>query len=158
MKARIATSGTISGFTLLEMMVALAIAAVLMAAAVPAANKMYASMQYRGAVADVKSMLETGRYQASTTGDTAVMLIKPKERKLIVGNRSEVLPNSVTVEVVSAAELRPDPDTAAIQFYPDGSSSGGTITLARNTGQAVTLSIGWLLGEVEQISAIKSDR
>ncbi|UTF59831.1 GspH/FimT family pseudopilin [Gilvimarinus sp. DA14] len=158
MNARAANPGITSGFTLLELMVALAIAAVLMAAAVPAANKMYASMQYRGAVAEVKSMLEAGRYQASTTGDTTVMLIKPKERKLTVGSRSEVLPNSITIDVISAAELRPDSDTAAIQFYPDGSSSGGTITLTRNTGQAVTLSIGWLLGEVEQISAIKSDR
>ncbi|WP_339897192.1 GspH/FimT family pseudopilin [uncultured Gilvimarinus sp.] len=153
MNTRLVNPRTVYGFTLLEMMVALAIAAVLMAAAVPAASKMYASMQYRGAVADVKSLLETGRYQASTTGATMVVLIKPKARQVSVGDRVEVLPEHIAIDVRSAAELRPDADTAAIQFYPDGSSSGGAITLTRDTGQTVTLNVGWLLGEVKQLSA-----
>ncbi len=137
---------------------ALAIAAVLMAAAVPAASKMFASMQYRGAIADVKALLETGRYQASTSGATMVVLVKPKTRQVSVGDRVEVLPEHVAIQVSSAAEFRPDRDTAAIQFYPDGSSSGGAITLTRDTGQAITLNVGWLLGEVEQLSATEDNR
>lgn len=142
-----------NGFTLLELMVALAIAAVLMAAAVPAANKMYLSMQYRGAVGDVKAILEAGRYSASTKGETAQLLIKPKLGELRLESRVETLPDNIELSVTSAAELSLDEDTAVIQFYPDNSSSGGTIRLQRDTGQFVELHVGWLLGDIEQRTA-----
>lgn len=139
------------GFTLLEMMVAISIAALLMAVSVPAANKMYQSMAYRSAVGEVKSLLENGRYRAQRYGRPVDVLVRPERREVALDGDSEhVLSDLITLEVVSAAELMRDNETAVIRFYPDGSSSGGRITLLRGEDAGVALEVGWLLGEVTQ--------
>ncbi len=56
------------GFTLVELLVSLAIAAVLLAVSVPSAGRFYQSMQYRSAVRDVVSALNGARYAAVNSG------------------------------------------------------------------------------------------
>ncbi|HEY7885235.1 MAG TPA: prepilin-type N-terminal cleavage/methylation domain-containing protein [Cellvibrionaceae bacterium] len=138
------------GFTLLEMMVAITVAGLLMAVSVPAANKMYQSMAYRSAVGEVKSLLENGRYRAQVYGQPMDILVRPETRELALGDKVHTLPALISLDVVSAAELMRDNKTAVIRFYPDGSSSGGRITLLRGEGSGVALEVGWLLGEVIQ--------
>ena len=52
----------LSGFTLVELMVAMVVAALLMVAAAPASMRFYESIQYRQAVRDVISLLGSARY------------------------------------------------------------------------------------------------
>lgn len=139
------------GFTLLEIMVAITVAALLMAVSVPSANRLYQAMSYRGAVGDVKNLLENARFQAQLRGAPEDVWVRPHSRELGLGDaRATTLSEQVEVEVVSAAELRRDEDTAVIRFYPDGSSTGGRITLRRGETGGVALEVGWLLGEVTQ--------
>lgn len=141
------------GFTLLELMIVLTIAGLLVAVSVPSAAKLYQSMVYRGAVGDARALLETARYQALITGHSMDVLVQPNTRRLALKNmfpNAKPLPKSLDLRVTSAAELQFNHNTAVIRFYPDGSSSGGSISLLRETGGGVTLHIGWLLGQVTQ--------
>lgn len=139
------------GFTLLEIMVAITVAALLMAVSVPSANRLYQSMSYRGAVGDVKNLLENARFQAQLKGLPADVWVRTPTRELGLGEARKIqLTEQVEVEVVSAAELMRDNDTAVIRFYPDGTSSGGRISLRRGDTGGVALEVGWLLGEVSQ--------
>ncbi len=139
------------GFTLLELMVAISIAALLMAVSIPSANRLYESMSYRSSVGEVKSLLENARYRARLHGKSVDVWVRPETREVGLGSEeAETLGKGIEVDVVSAAELTRDGDTAVIRFYSDGSSSGGRITLRRGDSGGVALEVGWLLGEVSQ--------
>lgn len=138
------------GFTLLEMLIAISIAGLILATSVPAAHKMYVSMQYREAVRDVRRVLESARYLAIVTGQSADVVITPREGLLQYGDeKSRLLPPFVKLETETAAELMSDGDKAVIRFYSDGSSTGGTVYVGRNDNW-ISLHVGWLLGSVEQ--------
>jgi general secretion pathway protein H len=56
------------GFTLLELLAALAIAGLVLAVSVPASVRMYESMQYRQAVRDVITLFSSALYKAIQSG------------------------------------------------------------------------------------------
>jgi|SRR5690554_292507 len=139
------------GFTLLELMVTFTVAGLLMAVSVPSGYKMYQSMQYRGALADVRRLLEAGRYQALISGQSVDVVIVPDSRKLFVTEASPVtLPERVRLDMNVAEQLMQDSQTGVIRFYPDGSSSGGSVMVQRVDDSGVKLQVGWLMGELNE--------
>ncbi len=140
----------LTGFTLLELLIAISIAGLALAVAAPASYKMYQSMQFREAVRDVRRTLESARYAAIVSGSPESVVIKPRLRSVVFGEELEViLPEYIELETEAAAELSTADDEAVIQFYGDGSSSGGTIRIGRND-RWFNLHVNWLLGRVEQ--------
>lgn len=138
------------GFTLLEMLIAISIAGLVLAASVPAVHKMYVSMQYREAVRDVRRALESARYVAIVTGQASDVVIIPRDKILHYGDdKQRQLPEFIELETETAAELSNEKGKAVIRFYSDGSSTGGTVNVGRNN-QWISLHVGWLLGRVEQ--------
>ncbi|WP_409524914.1 GspH/FimT family pseudopilin [Nitrincola sp. MINF-07-Sa-05] len=141
-----------AGFTLLELMVALAIAGLLAAVSAPSALKMYESMQYRGAVRDVQTLLATARYQAISAGRVVDLVVEPESGHYGLDHQlNNMLPSALTVEMVSAREVSNRDDQGVIRFYPDGGSSGGSIMLKhRDSDKGVRLRVDWLLGRTTQ--------
>lgn len=138
------------GFTLLELLIALSIAGLLLAVSGPASYKMYQSMQYREAVRDVRRALESARYSAMVTGKPVNVVISPRDKTVQYSDKPLLdLPEFVDLETETAAELSEDDTHAVIQYYGDGSSTGGTINIGRND-RWIRLHVGWLLGKVEQ--------
>ncbi|NND68150.1 MAG: prepilin-type N-terminal cleavage/methylation domain-containing protein [Halioglobus sp.] len=135
------------GFTLLELVVALAIVAVILGVSVPAMQNFYESSQYRGAISDVVSLLGSARYTAIRTGNEQDVFIYPRERKISSGKASRVLPDGIRLEVLGSAELNQD-SAGVIRFYPDGGASGGYINVASENGNVVQVQVDWLLGRV----------
>lgn len=141
----------LTGFSLLELMVALAIAALVVGVASPGAMRLYDSMQYRSAVGDITAALSTARYSAITRGQPVdVTLIPDLHEYHVAGQRNKPLPKAVRLTAITAAELNVDEQSAVIRFYPDGSSSGGNLSLERANGAGVMLNVDWLLGRVTQ--------
>lgn len=139
------------GFTLLEIMIVLTIAGLLVAVSVPSAAKLYQSMVYRSAVGDARALLEAARYQALTQGVSVDVLVQPDTRRMSIGPNlldATPLPEALSLRVTGAAELQRGNQTAVIRFYSDGSSSGGSISIKRNSSGGTKLHVGWLLGRV----------
>lgn len=140
-----------AGFSLLELIVAFAVAALVVGVATPGAMRMYDSMQYRSAVGDLTAALATARYSAITKGQSVDVELAPEEREYRVsGQRIKSLPEAINLTVIAAAELSPEAHIAVIRFYPDGSSSGGNLSVERTGGAGARLDVDWLLGRVTQ--------
>jgi general secretion pathway protein H len=139
------------GFTLVEIMVALAIAAMVLAIAPVALGRAYETMQYRATVRSMLADMKSARLEAARSGRPSTFTVDLETRRFGVGEqlRSE-LPEALEVHVVVAqTEIRPD-GRAAIRFYPEGGATGGSIELVRPSGAGVRLRIDWLLGRVTQ--------
>ncbi|WP_151702565.1 GspH/FimT family pseudopilin [Nitrincola alkalilacustris] len=143
---------TAAGFTLLELMVALAIAGLLAAVSAPSALKMYESMQYRGAVRDMQTLLATARYQAISAGRMVDLVVMPETGHYGLDHQlNRELPSTLTIEMISAREVSGGDGQGVVRFYPDGGSSGGSIMLRqRDSDKGVRLRVDWLLGRVTQ--------
>lgn len=143
--------GTARGFTLVEVMVALAIAAVLLAVAPVALGRAYETMQYRATVRTMLAELNGARLEASRRGRPATFTVDLEARRFGIDEqlRSSV-PDALGVRVVVAQdEIRP-PGRAAIRFYPEGGATGGSVELTRASGSGVRLRVDWLFGRVTQ--------
>jgi general secretion pathway protein H len=140
-------SGRESGFTLLEMLVAITIAAIVLGVSAPTMQRLYKSSQYHGAVNDVVTLLSSARYLAIRSGGNEDVLINPETREITLGENVKALPASLHVEVLGSRELNRD-GAGVIRFYPDGGSSGGYVNLTQDSGMAVQVQVDWLLGRV----------
>ena len=136
-----------AGFTLVEIMAAMVIAAMLLVAAVPASVRFYESIQYRQAVRDVVSLLGSARYLAINTGSAQDVIIDPRSGELQLNNERRQLPEGVNLVVRTAEEINRD-DKGVIRFYPEGGSSGGDLDLERPGADATRVSVDWLMGGV----------
>lgn len=135
------------GFTLLEMLVAITIAAIIMGVSAPVMQRLYLSSQYRAAVSDVVTLLSSARYQAIRRGRQADVVINPETREISLGEKVQSLPKSLQMEVLSSRELNRD-GAGVIRFYPDGGSSGGYVKLTSEGNNMVQVQVDWLLGRV----------
>jgi len=137
------------GFTLLEIVVAMAVAGLVLAVSVPAAARFYESMQYRAAVRDVVTVLSSARHGAVQQGHAVDVQVNPRAGELRLDGVVTELPAALGLTVSSAAELNSE-DTAVIRFYPEGGSSGGELSIAMPGRSGVRIVVDWLLGGISQ--------
>lgn len=136
-------------FTLVELMVALAIAGLLMAVSVPMGMRFYDSMQYRESVRIVIAAFQASRQQAIETGKMQDVVIYPDSNKLSFVGKTRQLPDSINLVVESAADLGGN-GGGVIRFYPEGGATGGDVELESPSGRGVRISVDWLTGKVAQ--------
>lgn len=134
---------------MLELMVAITIAGLLLAVAVPASFRFYESMQYRQAVRDVITTLASARYGAIYSGQAQDVAVDPVAGIIEYKGGLTRLPAGFNVAVHTARELNRERE-GVIRFYPEGGSSGGDIDLERPNGNGVRISVDWLMGRVSQ--------
>ncbi|MEO0436639.1 MAG: GspH/FimT family pseudopilin [Pseudomonadota bacterium] len=139
------------GFSLIEVLVAIAIVGVVMAVAVPSSVQLYEGMQRREAVRTTMEFLNSARERALATGTYQDVMVKPASNQIWNFRKRTTLSDAVRLQVHGAAELNFD-QTGVIRFYPDGSSSGGGVDLARADGSGTRVTVDWLIGRVEQTS------
>ena len=139
------------GFTLVELLVATAIGAMLLVVAVPASMRMYQSMQYRGAVQDVVGGLSSARHRSIVSGLPVDLEVDPRNKRVRLGEKTWQLPDDMQVAVRSAGELNRD-GVGVIRFYPGGGASGGGVDVESPTGFGVTINVDWLTGHLSQVA------
>lgn len=145
-----------AGFTLLELVVALTIGVLLVGLGGPRAVKLYDTMQYRDAVRGLAGAASAARLRAITSGQAVDFMVEPDAHRYAV-QRAETefdrdaardVDDSLSIGAQSARQVMSEPGVAVIRFYPDGSSTGGSVTLRRDSGQGVRLRVDWLLGRI----------
>ena len=136
------------GFTLLETLLALAIVGLVLAVAVPALV-VTPGAGLRAAAELVATGLRQARVTAVREQRPVALLLDVEAHALRVEGRQRVrtLPREVTLELHTAQGEIVDARLGGIRFYPDGSSTGGRVTLKRE-GLRTDVDVEWLTGRV----------
>lgn len=140
---------TQKGFTLIEVVVVLALAGII--------YSLLLAIPTRGAsVADLKAsarVLASGLRQAQSTAmatkrDAVLSLdVEAREFAMPGDTSARKLPDGIDLKLYTAQSEVSSDRKGAIRFYPDGSSTGGRITLS--TGERKYLvNVDWLTGRV----------
>lgn len=140
------------GFTLVELLVVLGIATLLMSAVPPLISAAMPGVELKAAARRTMASLRLTRETAIRRGTEAVLVVDVQERRLeLAGYRSIAFPGRVHMELEAASKEMLDENRGAIRFFPDGSSTGGRVILARGEpGEQTGYEVGvtWLTGRV----------
>ncbi len=141
----------VRGFTLVELLVAFAIAALLVALAPVAFDRLRESMQYRSALRGIMGELRWAQNEAFTKGIPVRFQFDLARREYgLQGRAPKQISSSLDVRAtIASSELSPG-QVASIVFLPDGGATGGTFEILRPSGTGTRIRVDWLTGRVEQ--------
>lgn len=137
------------GFSLLELLLVLVIAAAGYALVVRFSTGGVSGAELKSAARSVAAGLRDARGRAIATQRTATLTIDLERRAFEVsgGGRARTLPERLELKLYTAQSEIVDERRGAIRFYPDGSSTGGRVTLASGE-RALLVDVDWLTGRV----------
>ena len=140
---------TARGFTLLELLVVLALATALIALVPPMISAAFPALELKSATRRVASGLRLARETAVRSGSDVAFVIDLDERAYEIdgGFRRVQLSSELDLKLEAAESEMRDEKVGAVRFYPDGSSTGGRVVIARGeTGYQV--GVQWLTGRI----------
>ena len=137
------------GFTLLELMVVLVIAAVAMTIVPPLIAQAIPGAQLKSAAREVAAGLRYARNKALTSDQEAVLLLDIDGRNFSVSGRKRqyALPDHLEITLLTAESEMRGEKKGGIRFFPEGGSTGGRITLAAGPRE-YAVDVDWLTGKV----------
>lgn len=138
-----------SGMSLLEMVLVIALVAVVALLTATSMGSGAEGRQLRAAIREVSTALRHARTQAIVQGREQQFRIDPAAHRWEgAGGRSGSLPADLRLRFVGAAQLQPSAGVGVIAFHPDGGSSGGRIEL-RGPRAGWQLEVNWITGQIE---------
>ena len=135
-----------AGFTLIEIMVVLAIIAVTAAVVTPNLGAVVGFGQLRGEARAVVSGLREARAQAMTGGQRVDFQLQGAEWR--VGDTSRKIGSSISISL-DVPPAGTSLNGSFIRFFPDGRSTGGRIYLRRKD-RTQTIQVDWITGHARQ--------
>jgi general secretion pathway protein H len=109
-------------------------------------------VELKAAARRTAATLRLARETAIRTGMDTVLVVDVEERLLeLPGFRTVSLPRRLQVKLDAAQREMLDDQRGAIRFFPDGSSTGGVILLARGDARedsGFQVGVNWLTGRV----------
>jgi general secretion pathway protein H len=139
-----------TGFTLLELLVVLSILALLAAIAVPALVAPSDGVRLRAAGSEIAATLRLARSVAIARNREVAVAIDAEKRFIeSTGSTAQHFAPDIFVELTIAEGERTSPSRGGFRFFPDGSSTGGSILL-RLRGRELRLCVDWMTGRAGQ--------
>lgn len=139
------------GFTVVELLVVITIAVMLLgivgvrfAAGTP-------GVELRGATRDISSGLRHVRSLAMVTGQEQVFMMDIDQKTYWIGGRDgqlRSLPERVELHLFTARQEVIDDNIGGIRFFPDGSATGGRVTISIE-GSEYEVDVDWITGRVK---------
>ena len=138
-----------AGFTLVELLVVLVIAVTVISVTTVAYNKLSTSAYLKNSARHVAASLRYARNYAVAKGvDTHMQIDLTRRTYRYTGNNDSFqFRSGVDLEVFSANFLNQTPGIVEIHFAPDGSSSGGRVSLT-SKNKTYIVHVDWLTGRV----------
>ena len=135
------------GFTLLEMLLVIVLIAAITTLTVGLLGVGGKGSRLRSAARTIATELRYTRAQALTTGVPQRFTMDLDKRAWSSGTHHGVLPSSLQIRFDGVRQEQTGARDAAIRFFPDGSATGGRISL-RTQGVGWRVDVRWLTGEV----------
>jgi len=130
-----------AGFTLLELMVVLAILGLVLAIVPASLMNATGAQALKADVRTLISGLHYARTRAIASNAPVVLVIDPQTARLSIDGTQQI---GVLSGTTSLSALN---QPIAVQFYPDGGSSGGEVVLSSEQDE-YRVTIHWLTGAV----------
>lgn len=138
-----------AGFTLLELLVVLAIVAFVSAIAMPSFQRMAPRVEARAVAQTLAADLRRLRSEALLRGQETRLIVDAAAHRYVAepapGVRS--LPAGIELAYVSPLSGKTSRADDQLRFRPDGSSTGGRLDLRRD-GRVWHIDVDWLTGRV----------
>ena len=137
------------GFTLLEVVLVLVIGAIAYVAVLTLPSRGASSADMKAAARTLAAGLRHAQTMAMATRRDSALTIDVDSREFTVSGDTVVrqLPSALEVKLFTAQTEVTSERRGAIRFYPDGSSTGGRITLASGERKYL-VDVDWLTGRV----------
>ena len=139
----------VNGFTLLELMVTLAIVALVVAIALPYLSHPNVRSELQNGAKEISAALRLTRSRAIIEDREATFVVDVANGRFQPAGAKapRALARGVHVALFTATDQEVSDTVGTIRFYPDGSSSGGGVALIDN-GQRFDVLVDWLTGGV----------
>ncbi len=137
------------GFTLLELMVVVAIVGIILAVVPIAFSDAVRSAELKAATHEVAAALKRARSHAVAAQRETVLLLDMVNRRYRLGGSRQrrQLPSHIQLTLVTARSELLSARMGSIRFFPDGSTTGGRISL-KGDKRTYHVDIDWLTGKV----------
>ncbi len=135
------------GYTLLELLVVLAIISLIVSAAPTVYSNVVPTFQVRQFANDLATQLRQLRDRSRAESKISVMDFDGSSNASALSAIGVTVPDDVTA-TFEPAEIWATDGMTQLQFFPTGSSNGGTVTLRRDTLEVV-IRIDWVSGAVQ---------
>ena len=142
------------GFTLLEMLAVILLIGIAAAAVSISVTQGLASARINAASSELAGALRATRAQAIVRGQEENFDVDTRADTYRNVKQQDVrLPKGLRLSITSAKDDQPNDHTGRIRFFPDGSSTGGRITLQSGKRQW-HVNVSWLTGEVRVVDTV----
>jgi len=138
-----------AGFTLLEIIVVLVIGVAIYAVLLGVPMRGTSGAELKAAARTLASGLRQAQTTAMATRRDAVLKVDLESREFLLPGEKEPrkLPGHVDLKLFTAQSEVESERVGGIRFYPDGSSTGGRITVSAGERKYL-VDVDWLTGRV----------
>ena len=139
-----------AGFSLIELIVVMLIASLMIALVPPLFSGTVSHAELRGTAHRLAAALRLTRSRSITEGRERALTVDLAQRWFSVAGstRKRALPAGVAIELLTARRELVSDDRGHIRFYPDGSSSGGSIRLDGGDSGKLVIAVDWFSGGI----------
>jgi general secretion pathway protein H len=147
LRSKIATS-TESGFTLIEMLVVLTIIGLMTVLIMSSQPRVSPAVHARAAAQAISGALREARSEAVMRDQGVTVVFDVSRRTYQRGNSPvQALPDDLQLSLLTAGDPLSPTSVGRIRFEPDGSSSGGRVSI-RGGNLTWLVGVDWLSGRV----------
>jgi|SRR5581483_603818 len=138
-----------AGFSLIEMLAVLTILALGVSFAMPLVSGRSDGLRLETAASELAGALRATR-SAAIVGNAAATLLVDVNRRTFesVAVSRRPFAEDIDAKLTFASGIRTDFSDGGFRFFPDGSSTGGDVTLSLH-GKQTKLCVDWLTGGVQ---------
>lgn len=138
-----------AGFSLIEIIAVLVIISLIMALTVTSITRSLDSTRVRVAAKDITSALRYTRGQAILSHEEQTLDFDlDKKTYQAPGKDAVELPEGLELKLLTARDEVSSENVGKIRFFPDGSSTGGRVTVLAGEREW-RINVGWLTGEIQ---------
>jgi general secretion pathway protein H len=140
-----------SGFTLVELLVVLAVLGLALALVAPVGRSPWSGVAARSGAETVAAALREARSEAIARNREAVLLVDLDAHELrLDGGPPVSLDHDLALALVTGTEEVLGAGAGQIRFFPDGTSTGGRVTVAAGKKRLDVL-VDWITGRVRVV-------